>query len=94
MVMTDLGEIIALLEQNQDERRERDTVLSERIQLRLSNARTLLAGDNGSGNGTGNGNGSAAVAATNGAADPVYEEIRQSLDRVRQIARDLREGRY
>ena len=82
MTMTDLGEIIASLERNQQERRERDAVLSERIQERLSNAKSLLEAENG--------NGSHPVPPV----DPVYEEIRQSLERVRQIARDLREGRY
>ena len=86
MTMTDLGEIIATLERNQQERRERDAVLSERIKVRLSNARSLLQSENG--------NGSGSPAATNGTADPVYEEIRRSLDEVHQIARDLQEGRY
>jgi len=84
MTMTDLGEIIATLEQSQRDRL-RDADLSERVKVRLENARSLLEVDNGNGSGHG---------ATNGSVDPVYEEIRQSLERVRQIARALREGRY
>ena len=83
MTMTDLGEIIATLEQNQRDR-PRDTELSDRVKLRLDDVRSLLQVDGG--------NGSSLATAANGSADPVYEEIRQSLDRVRQIARNLREG--
>jgi len=87
MSMTDLGEIIATLEQNQRDRL-RDTELPDRVKVRLENVRSLLKVDNHTANGN------ASVATGNGSVDPVYEEIRQSLDRVRQIARNLREGRY
>jgi len=87
MSMTDLGEIIATLEQNQRDRL-RDTEHPDRVKVRLENVKSLLEVDHHTANGN------ASVANGNARVDPVYEEIRQSLDRVRQIARNLREGRY
>ncbi len=86
--MTDLGAIIATLERNRQERRAEDAAMSEEVKALLRSASSHLeaAGVNG------NGSGPAALA--DGQADPGFDDIRRSLDKVRSIVRDLREGRY
>jgi hypothetical protein len=88
--MTDLGEIIATLERNQEERRAQGTASSEEVKALLRSATSHLEAARVNGNG----NGSALAGTADAGAEPSYDDIHQSLDKVRRIVSDLKEGRY
>jgi hypothetical protein len=90
--MTDPVEIIATLERNQQERRAERAASSREIKALLESASTHLEAARV--NGSGNGNGSAAAGSGEGEPEPTYDDIRRSLDKVRSIVSDLKEGRY
>jgi hypothetical protein len=81
MTTTDLAQMIATLEENQRDNRDEGRVSSDEVEALLRSATARLeatAVNRTRSNGT--------------KAD--YDEIRQSLERVRRIAQDLQEGRY
>jgi hypothetical protein len=81
MTTTDLAEILATLEHNREERRALHDASSERIQALLRSARTNLDEAH-------------AIREEWERTRMTDEEFRQGVERVRQIAQDLREGRY
>jgi hypothetical protein len=88
--MTDLDELIATLERTQEEHRAQGTASSEEVKALLRSATSHLEAARVNGNG----NGSGPVGPADGGAEPGYDDIHQSLDKVRRIVSDLKEGRY
>ena len=81
MTATDLAELSATLEHNREARQVQDAASAAEIEALLQSARSNLEA-------------ARAIRAESDATNPSYDELRQSLDRVRQIVKDLREGNY